>query len=52
MNAERIRYRCNSCRFEFTRKADVALNHCPYCGKDTFEEQKGDYASRILKESD
>ncbi len=50
-NTERIRYKCNSCGYEFTRKKGMAVDHCPYCSKKgSIEILKGDYASKILDE--
>lgn len=48
---ERVKYLCNACNYEFSRKADVSFFKCPYCGKDnTVEPKKDNYASKLLDE--
>jgi len=50
-NPSRIKYACNNCRYEFTRKATTEFRHCPYCGKTgTVNMQRNNYASRVLDE--
>ncbi|MCM2325528.1 MAG: hypothetical protein NDI94_03635 [Candidatus Woesearchaeota archaeon] len=48
---DKIRYKCMKCKYAFTRKNDLPVTKCPYCGKESVEEQKGMDASKILDES-
>ncbi|MBN2422720.1 hypothetical protein JXB41_05815 [Candidatus Woesearchaeota archaeon] len=48
---ERISYKCNKCKYRFSRKADIKFSVCPYCGTgNCVEIDTGDTASRILDE--
>ncbi len=49
-NAERIRYKCKNCRYEFTRKVGIEVKKCPYCSKEGYIELMGDFASKVLDE--
>ncbi len=50
-NTERTRYKCTSCKYEFTRTTKANVDHCPYCSKKgSVAILKGDFASKILDE--
>lgn len=51
-NIERIKYKCNKCNFEFTRKKNAEIRLCPYCGIENTLQKMGDFADKILRESD
>lgn len=48
MPAPKIKYRCSSCNWKFTRNLQPQL--CPYCGKAAVGIDKAQGAQDLLKE--
>ncbi|MEM4267674.1 MAG: hypothetical protein QXK37_02480 [Candidatus Woesearchaeota archaeon] len=49
---ERIKYICTSCQYRFTMgKQSAQAKRCPYCGKETLEEDNFDIDA-LIRESD
>jgi DNA-directed RNA polymerase subunit RPC12/RpoP len=50
--SEKSRYICTSCNYKFSISKDsTQARRCPYCGKDTLEEDKFDI-NELISESD
>jgi DNA-directed RNA polymerase subunit RPC12/RpoP len=48
---ERIAYVCRNCNFEFSRKSNIVVKRCPYCGKEgTVEVKSKNYASKLIED--
>jgi predicted Zn-ribbon and HTH transcriptional regulator len=46
---DRIKYKCNNCRYEFTRKTVSKVMRCPYCANtDSVEVDSGNYAEKLI----
>jgi DNA-directed RNA polymerase subunit RPC12/RpoP len=48
---ERSKYFCTSCRYKFTLKKGAEAKKCPYCGKETLEQDNFDL-NNLISESD
>ncbi len=47
----KVNYRCNKCKFKFSRQDHVAFRVCPYCGSEgTVVMDEGNAASKLLDE--
>lgn len=49
----KARYRCLTCGFRFARDKKAGYTpSCPYCGKDSINEETPQSAEQLLKDSD
>lgn len=44
-------YICNSCHFKFSRKRDLVISACPYCGKDSVAPAYEGKAQDLIEDS-
>ncbi len=45
------RYVCRSCHFKFSRKGDIDVPACPYCGRDSVSPAYEGKAQDLIEES-
>ncbi len=45
------KYVCRSCHFKFSRKKDMDVNACPYCGRDAVSPAYEGKAQDLIEES-
>ena len=45
-------YQCGECNFGFTRKKDILVNDCPYCGKSNVRLAFRDSAQKLIEEAE
>ena len=45
------RYVCRSCHFKFSRKRDIEIGTCPYCGRDAVSPTYEGKAQDLIEES-
>ena len=43
-------YRCNYCRFKFSKKAEAYVRVCPNCGREELDQEFESYTDQLLRE--
>ena len=46
-----VNYYCTSCHYKFSRKRDVQISSCPYCGRDSVSLAYEGKAQDLIEES-
>ncbi|MGE0792908.1 MAG: hypothetical protein AB7V77_01865 [Candidatus Woesearchaeota archaeon] len=48
-SSDKIDYVCDKCKFKFSRRKDLTIEKCPYCGGNRFHERKLDSSNRLVR---
>ena len=46
-----VNYYCRSCHYKFSRKRDIDVGSCPYCGRDSVSVAYGGKAQDLIEDA-